>query len=682
MMEGEAAISHIHPIASAFTPVLKFTIHNIHFDMLFGRASGKANVEKLVHYQRLSICPLASMDTSISRKAGPLGIATHAESARAQASLVNTNTTTTTTTTIINTQSKDTKAGTLHEFTIEDSFLTGMEDDSEVRSANGVRVTQFIMDYVPNQDVFRLVLCAVKEWAMLHGIYSNVLGFLGGVNWAIMVAHLCKRYPTQQPSHLLRIFFKFFSTWKWPRPVMLGYNDDKNKNPYDVAGGMRPWDPKTNPRDARHVMPIITPVSPRSEFVTILLVDWFPNYCVRSFLYFTNLLCSILYLFPFLYATVNSTYNIAIPQQRRIQEELIRAAILMQDESNWRSLYNRSDFFERHSNFLKITIRAGNNPGEFTKWLRLCESRLRLLVNALDCPEMSVWPFAQLMEQRSKPTSMEATPEKTNTGSTLPEALFFIALRFAPNVESIDLKHRTSEFLINQINSWEGRKPDMDFMIHHVLQKDLPHHLIDEYVATKPSAYQIPNPMPFKPATHETKTHKEKNVGAVATTATASTKPGRSDGPSVPKDIQGPGGGDTQSVARSTNSSIARSMNSSMQSVDGTEISIDGIEPESRPLSPLGNFITVEGGPSTNKKEQIVQGDTASGRDDDDDDDDAKPHTRQLHLYEYLTGKIDDILPVSSADESGAQSIAAESQSDQSSTRSPIKKRARNNSRA
>lgn len=284
MMEGEAAISHIHPIASAFTPVLKFTIHNIHFDMLFGRASGKANVEKLVHYQRLSICPLAAMDTTIARKTGALGIASHAESARAQASLVNTNTNST----IINTQSKGTKADTLHEFTIEDSFLTGMEDDSEVRSANGVRVTQFIMDYVPNQDAFRLVLCAVKEWAMLHGIYSNVLGFLGGVNWAIMVAHVCKRYPTQQPSNLLRTFFKIFSNWKWPRPVMLGYTN--NKNPYDVAGGMRPWDPETNPRDARHVMPIITPVFPRSEFVTVLLVDWFPNYYVRSFLYFTNLL--------------------------------------------------------------------------------------------------------------------------------------------------------------------------------------------------------------------------------------------------------------------------------------------------------------------------------------------------------------------------------------------------------
>lgn len=279
---------------------------------------------------------------------------------------------------------------------------------------------------------------------------------------------------------------------------------------------------------------------------------------------------------------------------------------------------------------------------------------------------------------------MEATPGKTDTGSTMPEALFFIALRFAPNVESIDLKHRTSEFLINQINSWEGRKPDMDFMIHHVLQKDLPHHLIGEYVATKPSAYQIPNPMPFKPASHETKTQNEKKTSTtVATTATASTKPGRSDAPPVPKDIRGPGGGDTQSVARSTYSSIARSLNSSMQSVDGTETSFDGIEPESRPHSPLGNFITVEGGPQTpranndDKKEQIVQGDTASARDNA-----AKPQTRQSHLYEYLTGKIDDILPVTSADESGAQSIAAESQSDQSSTRSPIKKRARNNSRA
>jgi len=634
MMESETAISHIHPIASAYTPVIKFTIHNIHFDMLFGRASGRAHVEKLVHYQRLSPSPLVVTDTSIVRKTGALGTATHAEGARGQEALVNVNTTAT-----INNKSEGMTVEVLHEFTIEDSFLTGIEDDSEVRSANGVRVTQFIRNYVPYLDKFRLVLCAVKEWAMLHGIYSNVLGFLGGVNWAIMVAYVCKRHPNEPPSALLSTFFKIFATWNWPEPVML---DNANGTATGTtSGGMKPWDPKTNPRDARHVMPIITPVFPR----------------------------------------MNSTYNIAISQQRRIQEELVRAAFLTQDESNWRALYNRSDFFERHANFLQITIRARNNPGEFTKWLRLCESRLRLLVNALDCPEMSVWPCAQLMERKSKPISTEATPARTDTGNTMPEALFFIALRFAPNVESIDLKHRTSEFLINHINSWEDRKPDMDLMIHHALQKDLPHQLIGKYVATKPSAYEIPNPMPFKPTSHENMTQNANRPSTtVTTTVTTSSKSRRSDTPPVPKDIRGPSGGDTQSVARSTYSSIARSMNSSMRSVDGTETSFDGIEPESRPLSPLGNFITVEGGPPTprandsNKKEQTIEG-HKSGCDDA-----VKPYNQQAHLYEYLTGKIDDLQPVASADESCTQSIAAESQSDQSSTRSPIKKRPRNKS--
>lgn len=372
--------------------------------------------------------------------------------------------------------------------------------------------------------------------------------------------------------------------------------------------------------------------------------------------------------------SVNSAYNVAIPQQRRIQEELVRAAFFTQDESNWRALYNRSDFFERHANFLKITIRAGNDHGEFKKWLRLCESRLRLLVNALDCPEMSVWPFAQLMEQEYKPTSTNASSAKTGTGDTLHEALFFIALRFAPNVETIDLKHRTSEFLINQINSWEGRKPDMDFMIHHVLQQDLPHQLIGKYVVNTNSAYQISNQKPLRANSYGNKTHRTRAVN--------STKSRRTDILQVPKDIRGPSGGDTQSVARSTYSSIARSMNSSVRSVDGTETSLDGIDTESRPNSPLGNFITVEGGPAMpraddgSKKEEKIEGDKREGEDT------TKPYNRQLHLYEYLTGKIDDLLPVTSADESCTQSIAAESHSDQSSTRSPIKKRPRNNSRS
>ncbi len=48
-----------------------------------------------------------------------------------------------------------------------------------------------------------VALSAVKEWARYCGIYSNVLGFLGGINWAILVAFVCQRYPRAPPAALL-----------------------------------------------------------------------------------------------------------------------------------------------------------------------------------------------------------------------------------------------------------------------------------------------------------------------------------------------------------------------------------------------------------------------------------------------------------------------------------------------
>jgi poly(A) polymerase len=64
-----------------------------------------------------------------------------------------------------------------------------------------------------NGEAFRITLCAVKEWAIINGLYSNVLGFLGGINFAILVAWVCKRHPEHQPPSLLRIFFRTFGEW-------------------------------------------------------------------------------------------------------------------------------------------------------------------------------------------------------------------------------------------------------------------------------------------------------------------------------------------------------------------------------------------------------------------------------------------------------------------------------------
>jgi len=73
------------------------------------------------------------------------------------------------------------------EFEIKDEMLIGL-DEPNVRSLYGVSVAQYILKLIPSPNNYQLVLKAVKVWATNSGLYSNVLGFLGGINWAILVA--------------------------------------------------------------------------------------------------------------------------------------------------------------------------------------------------------------------------------------------------------------------------------------------------------------------------------------------------------------------------------------------------------------------------------------------------------------------------------------------------------------
>ena len=172
-----------------------------------------------------------------------------------------------------------------------------------LRSINGSRVAERILTLVPNIRNFALTLRAVKYWARERSLYSNVLGFLGGVNYAILVGKVCQMHPRAPPSVLLREFFHTFFTWQWPVPVtLIGLeelvphdalrNGNMSVQQSDALRPYRNWAQSVDPKTGRplQIMPILTPC----------------------------------------YPAMNSSYNVGFPQYRGFGEELHRAASLFQ----------------------------------------------------------------------------------------------------------------------------------------------------------------------------------------------------------------------------------------------------------------------------------------------------------------------------------------------------------------
>jgi len=86
-------------------------------------------------------------------------------------------------------------------------------------------------------------------------MFFQVTGFLGGVNLALLVARVCQLYPNAVPSMLVSRFFRVYTQWRWPTPVMLCPIEENEL-------GFSFWHPRKNPRDRSHLMPIITPAYP------------------------------------------------------------------------------------------------------------------------------------------------------------------------------------------------------------------------------------------------------------------------------------------------------------------------------------------------------------------------------------------------------------------------------------
>ncbi|TKS77900.1 Poly(A) polymerase gamma [Collichthys lucidus] len=140
---------------------------------------------------------------------------------------------------------------------LDDSWFNGI-DQRCARSLNGYRVSEEILRQVPNVENFQMALRAIKLWAKRRKIYSNSLGFLGGVSWAIMVARICQLYPNAAPSTLVKKFFLIYARWNWPVPIVL-------KKVQDCGYKLPFWNPIVNRSDRLDLMPIITPAYPQQN---------------------------------------------------------------------------------------------------------------------------------------------------------------------------------------------------------------------------------------------------------------------------------------------------------------------------------------------------------------------------------------------------------------------------------
>ena len=92
-------------------------------------------------------------------------------------------------------------------------------DEMTIRSLNGCRVTDLILKTVgettQQKETFETTLRCIKLWSKNRGIHSNVLGYLGGVAWAILVAKIVKDYPQALPNQVLAKFFSFYKDYDW-----------------------------------------------------------------------------------------------------------------------------------------------------------------------------------------------------------------------------------------------------------------------------------------------------------------------------------------------------------------------------------------------------------------------------------------------------------------------------------
>ncbi|KAF4637899.1 hypothetical protein G7Y89_g191 [Cudoniella acicularis] len=270
---------------------------------------------------------------------------------------------------------------------LQDKALLRGLTEPELRSLNGTRVTDEILELVPQQSVFRTALRGIKLWAQRQAIYANIMGFPGGVAWAMLVARVCQLYPKATSSKIIAKFFRIIDRWPWPTPVVL-----KTIENGDLQ--VRVWNPKVGclytirstkakliqiyVSDDRHIMPIITPA--------------YPSMC----------------------ATHNITYSTMAVIHRELKRGGDIAEKIMSGKAPWKDLFVKHTFFTNGYKYYLSVISASTTEEAQLVWSGWVESKA--LNENTNARMKRKWK-----KQRTISNSSSRTPP-TDTATTAPDS--------------------------------------------------------------------------------------------------------------------------------------------------------------------------------------------------------------------------------------------------------------------
>ncbi|KAK4632383.1 Poly(A) polymerase pla1 [Fulvia fulva] len=223
----------------------------------------------------------------------------------------------------------------------DNNLLRGLSE-TDMKCVNGTRVTDRLLQLVPETKTFRLALRAIKLWAQRRGVYGNVYGFPGGVAYAMMVVRMCQLYPRAAAPVIVNKFFMVMGKWRWPDPVTLC----KREAAPDLGVTPPQWGEQT--KDRFDLMPIITPAFP----------------------------------------CMNATAGLTNSNRQVILREFKRGLEITNDihagKKEWKALFARQTFFTEDYKHYLCLVTGSRTLEAQQAWSGFISSRLRRLVSGIE----------------------------------------------------------------------------------------------------------------------------------------------------------------------------------------------------------------------------------------------------------------------------------------------------------